>query len=309
MRRAVDTRARRRRASRSAVNIVGFSGATFTNAPNAGAVFLVLDPFEKRAKDPKQSAAAIQGALFGKLARHPGGLGVRGAAAAGAGHRQRRRLPHDGRGSRRARAAGAAGRGLRHDGPGRADAGPAAGVLAVRDLDAAALSRHRPHQGAAARHQRRRRVHARCRSISARPTSTTSTCSAAPSACTAQAERRFRLDTEGRAAICACAIPAARRCRSARSRPCATSPGPYRVPRYNLYPAAELDGAAAPGYSPGPGDRDHAEARRRDAAGRLRLRVDDARLPAIARRQHRDLRLRAWRGVRVPGAGGAVSRA
>jgi multidrug efflux pump subunit AcrB len=27
--------------------------------------------------------------------------------------------------------------------------------------------------------------------------------------------------------------------------------GPYRVPRYNLYPAAELDGAAAPGYSLG----------------------------------------------------------
>ena len=29
--------------------------------------------------------------------------------------------------------------------------------------------------------------------------------------------------------------------------------GPYRVPRYNLYPAAELDGAAAPGYLAGPG--------------------------------------------------------
>jgi len=29
--------------------------------------------------------------------------------------------------------------------------------------------------------------------------------------------------------------------------------GPYRVPRYNLYPAAELDGAAAPGYSQGQG--------------------------------------------------------
>jgi len=27
--------------------------------------------------------------------------------------------------------------------------------------------------------------------------------------------------------------------------------GPYRVPRYNLYPAAELDGSAAPGYSQG----------------------------------------------------------
>src|SRR5215813_5213040 len=39
-----------------AVNIVGFSGATFTNAPNAGAVFLTLAPFEQRAKDPRQSA-------------------------------------------------------------------------------------------------------------------------------------------------------------------------------------------------------------------------------------------------------------
>jgi multidrug efflux pump subunit AcrB len=27
--------------------------------------------------------------------------------------------------------------------------------------------------------------------------------------------------------------------------------GPYRVPRYNLFPAAEIDGAAAPGYSQG----------------------------------------------------------
>ena len=31
------------------VNIVGFSGATFTNAPNSGAIFLVLDSFAKRA--------------------------------------------------------------------------------------------------------------------------------------------------------------------------------------------------------------------------------------------------------------------
>jgi hydrophobe/amphiphile efflux-1 (HAE1) family protein len=51
-----------------AIRIVGFSGATFTNAPNAGAMFLVLDDFAKRAADPRQSAAAIQGALFGKMA-------------------------------------------------------------------------------------------------------------------------------------------------------------------------------------------------------------------------------------------------
>jgi hydrophobe/amphiphile efflux-1 (HAE1) family protein len=51
-----------------AVNIVGFSGATFTNAPNSGAVFIVLDPFEERARDPSKSVAAIQGALFQRLA-------------------------------------------------------------------------------------------------------------------------------------------------------------------------------------------------------------------------------------------------
>ncbi len=50
-----------------AVNIVGFSGATFTNAPNAGAMFLTLEPWEERAKDPQKSAAAITRALFQKL--------------------------------------------------------------------------------------------------------------------------------------------------------------------------------------------------------------------------------------------------
>src|SRR5690349_22503798 len=57
-----------------AVNIVGFSGATFTNAPNAGAVFVTLDPFEQRAHDLRQSAAAIQGQLFQKLAAIHDGL-------------------------------------------------------------------------------------------------------------------------------------------------------------------------------------------------------------------------------------------
>jgi hydrophobe/amphiphile efflux-1 (HAE1) family protein len=50
-----------------AVNVVGFSGATFTNAPNAGAMFIVLDPFEERAKDPKKSGPALQGELIRKL--------------------------------------------------------------------------------------------------------------------------------------------------------------------------------------------------------------------------------------------------
>ena len=50
-----------------AVNVVGFSGATFTNAPNAGAMFIVLDPFDERAKDPAKSGPAIQRALMQKL--------------------------------------------------------------------------------------------------------------------------------------------------------------------------------------------------------------------------------------------------
>ena len=57
-----------------AVNIVGFSGATFTNSPNAGAIFVTLDPFEKRAQDPQQSAAAIQGQLFMRLQAIKDGL-------------------------------------------------------------------------------------------------------------------------------------------------------------------------------------------------------------------------------------------
>ena len=51
----------------SAVNVVGFSGATFTLAPNAGAIFTVLSPFDERAKDPRQSVGGIIGELSKRL--------------------------------------------------------------------------------------------------------------------------------------------------------------------------------------------------------------------------------------------------
>ncbi|KWT64981.1 RND efflux system, inner membrane transporter CmeB [Hyphomicrobium sulfonivorans] len=73
-----------------AVNFVGFSGATRTNAPNAGAVFVTLKPFEERAKDPSLSAGAIQGALMQKYASIQDGMvfvvappPVRGIGSAG----------------------------------------------------------------------------------------------------------------------------------------------------------------------------------------------------------------------------------
>jgi len=58
------------------VNVVGFSGATFTNSPNAGAIFLVLDSFEKRARDPRQSAQAIQAELNRRLSKIQDGFFV-----------------------------------------------------------------------------------------------------------------------------------------------------------------------------------------------------------------------------------------
>ncbi|MBS0240731.1 MAG: multidrug efflux RND transporter permease subunit [Proteobacteria bacterium] len=56
------------------VNLVGFSGATFTSAPNSGAIFTVLEPFEKRANDPQKSADAIQAALSANLSSIQEGL-------------------------------------------------------------------------------------------------------------------------------------------------------------------------------------------------------------------------------------------
>ncbi len=53
----------------SAVNIVGFSGATFTNAPNSGAIFVVLEAFDERARDPRRAAGAITGELFSRLSK------------------------------------------------------------------------------------------------------------------------------------------------------------------------------------------------------------------------------------------------
>ena len=99
-----------------AVNIVGFSGATRTNTSNAGAVFVVLKPFEERAKDPEPVGQRDPGALLQEVLDHPGRHGARRAAAAGARHRQRRRLPHDGAGPLRRGPGRAAGRRRRHDG-------------------------------------------------------------------------------------------------------------------------------------------------------------------------------------------------
>ena len=67
----------------------------------------------------------------------------------------------------------------------------------------------------------------------------------------AQAERLIALEPKDVLAICACAIPSGDTVPLGSFTTVRDISGPYRVPRYNLYPAAELDGAAAPGYSQG----------------------------------------------------------
>jgi multidrug efflux pump subunit AcrB len=64
--------------------------------------------------------------------------------------------------------------------------------------------------------------------------------------------------------------------------------GPYRVVRYNLFPAVEVDGDTAPGYSSGQ-SLDTMEQLAKHPAGRLRRRMDRHRLSAEGRRQHRGL--------------------
>ena len=54
--------------------------------------------------------------------------------------------------------------------------------------------------------------------------------------------------------------------------------GPYRVARYNLYPAAEVQGATAPGFSTGQALAAMERLAAEILPARLRLRVDRARL-------------------------------
>ena len=279
-----------------AVNIVGFSGATFTNAPNAGAVFVVLEPFEERAKDPRQiggapsrahcsaSSASIQEAVLRRGPPPP----VPGIGNAGGF-----RMMVEDRGGRGS--AGAAGRRLAMMGAARAR--PPAWRRCSR------CSRPRRRSSISTSTAPRRSCSAstcptcspRCRSISARPMSTTSICSAAPSASWRRPTRRIA--TTPATCLNIRVRNTYRRDRAARrpSRPCATSPGRTACRATIFIPLPNSTARAAPGFSQGQAIEIMEQLAAQDAAGRLLLRMDDARLPADARRQHRDLRLRARR--------------
>src|SRR6187401_697995 len=232
-----------------AVNIVGFSGATFTNAPNAGAVFVTLDPFEKRAHDPMQSAAAIQGQLFQKLSSIREGLIFVAAPppVSGVGNAGGFRMMVEDRAGRGSQAL----QGAVYAMMGRAAQMP--GLLQVfslfenttpqlyLDIDrtkAQLLGISVPDVFAALQiylgssyvndfnlFGRTYRVVAQAKSDArANP----------------EDVLKIRVRNSTGETVPLGAFTTVR-----------TVTSPYRVPRYNLYPAAELDGAAAPGYSQG----------------------------------------------------------
>ena len=232
-----------------AVNIVGFSGATFTNAPNSGAIFLVLAPFDQRAKDPNQSAAAIQRQLFMQLIAIQEALvvvvappPVRGIGNAG-GFRM---MIEDraGRGPQALQGAAYAMMGRAAQTPGLQqvfslfETSTPQLYLDIDRTKAQLLGINVPDVFAALQiylgssYVNDFNLFGRTFRVMA------------------QADGEFRLDTRDVLNI------------RVRNSSGSTVPlgafttvrdisGPYRVPRYNLYPTAELDGSAAPGFSQG----------------------------------------------------------
>ena len=231
----------------SAVNVVGFSGATFTVAPNAGAIFAVLAPFDERAKDPRKSAGAITGELFRRLSaiQEASIFVVPPPPVQGIGNAGGFRMMVEDRAGRGPEALQAA------VGAMMARAGQMPEVTQVfslfetstpqlyLDIDrtkAQMLGVSIPDVFAALQiyigssYVNDFNLFGRTFRV------------------TAQADSPYRIDAKDVLGI---------RVRNSSGgivplgsfTTVRDTAGPYRVPRYNLYPAAELDGAAAPGYS------------------------------------------------------------
>lgn len=232
-----------------AVNLVGFSGATRTNASNAGAVFVVLKPFEERAKDPNMSARAIQAALLAKFSTIQEALvlvvappPVRGIGSAG-GFRM---MIQDKTAAGPAALQGVVGAMM-------AKAAQTPGLMQVFSLFETSTPQLYLDID---------RVKAQMLGINVSDVFTglqTYLGSAYVNdfnllgrtfRVTAQADAAYRLDPKD-------VLKIRVRNSSGEAVPLGSFTtvnsisGPSRVPRYNLYPAAELDGAAAPGYSQG----------------------------------------------------------
>jgi hydrophobe/amphiphile efflux-1 (HAE1) family protein len=232
-----------------AVNIVGFSGATFTNAPNAGAVFFVLEPFEERSRDPRKSAAAIQGALFQRLGAIQEGLvlvvqppPVRGVGNAGGV----RMMIQDraGRGPQELQRAVVAMMGRAAQTPGLTQ------VFSLFETSTPQLYLDIDRTKAQLLGVNVSDVFGALQTYLGSTYVNDFNLLGRTFRVMAQADAPYRLDTRDVLKI---------RVRNSRGdtvplgsfTTVRDTSGPYRVPRHNLYPAAELDASAAPGVSQG----------------------------------------------------------
>jgi hydrophobe/amphiphile efflux-1 (HAE1) family protein len=232
-----------------AVNLVGFSGATFTSAPNSGTVFVALEPFEKRAKDPRKSGPALQAALLQKLSAIQEGLVlvIAPPPVRGIGTASGFRMMVEDRAGRGPEALRAAVSGMM----GRAAQAP--GVRQVFSL----FESSTPQLYLDIDRTKAQMLGINVPDVfSALQTYLGSyyvndfNLLGRTFRVTAQAEDTFRLDPKD-------VLQIRVRNSSGDTVPLGSFTtvsdvtGPYRVPRYNLYPAAELDGAPTPGYSQG----------------------------------------------------------
>ena len=232
-----------------AVNIVGFSGATFTTAPNSGALFLVLDSFEERAKDPRKSAAGIIGYLFGQFAQVQDAfvIAVAPPPVAGIGNAGGFRMMIEDRAGRGPQALQAAAFAMM----GRAAQTPGiSGAFSLFETATPQLYLDIDRTKAQLLDVKIADVFAALQIYLGSAYANDFNLFGRTFRVVAQAEDIFRNDPKDVLKI---------RVRNSAGE---TVPlgsfttvrdisGPYRVPRYNLYPSAELDGAAAPGYSQG----------------------------------------------------------
>ncbi|MBM3527004.1 MAG: multidrug efflux RND transporter permease subunit [Alphaproteobacteria bacterium] len=234
---------------KGAVNIVGFSGATFTNAPNAGAAFLVLDSFDSRAKDPNQSAQGIQRALFRELASIQEALVlvVLPPPVAGIGNAGGFRMMVEDRAGRGAAALQQATFGLMA----RANQTPGiAQAFALFEVSTPQLYLDIDRTKAQLLGVDVRDVFSALQIFLGSSYVNDFNLFGRTFRVTAQAQSDARLQPDD-------VLKIRVRNSSGDTVPLGSFTtvqnisGPYRVPRYNLYPAAELDGGAAPGFSQG----------------------------------------------------------
>ena len=231
------------------VNIVGFSGASFSTAPNSGALFLVLEPFASRGSDPAKSAGGLQGQLFQRLAAVEEAfvVVVQPPPVQGIGNAGGFRMMIEdraGRGPEALQSAVYAMMGRAAQTPGLTQ------VFSLFETSTPQLYLDIDRTKAQLLGVNVSDVFAALQIYIGSAYVNDFNLFGRTFRVIAQAEDRFRNDPRDVLKI---------RVRNTRGdtvplgsfTTVSDQSGPYRVPRYNLYPAAELDGAAASGYSQG----------------------------------------------------------